>query len=117
MRLILTFFKAYPTQSIITLVAMLLAGIAEGFGLSMLLPLLGVVINTTSGAESLAGISPSHLERYVNGIFAAVGLQPTIGVLLAFFVGCIVLTALLSLLANKKVGYMVAQVATDLRLA
>jgi len=117
MRLILTFFKAYPTQSIITLVAMLLAGIAEGFGLSMLLPLLGVVINTTSGAEGLAGIPQSQLERYVNGIFAAVGLQPTIGVLLAFFVGCIVLTALLSLLANKKVGYMVAQVATDLRLA
>ena len=59
MRLIITFFKAYPSQSIVTLIAMLLAGIAEGFGLTMLLPLLGVVINTTSGADSLAGYSHS----------------------------------------------------------
>jgi ATP-binding cassette subfamily C protein len=117
MRLIITFFKAYPSQSIITLIAMLLAGIAEGFGLSMLLPLLGVVINTTSGAGSPAGYSQSSLEQFVTGFFEAVGLRPTIGVLLAFFVGCIITTALLSLLANKKVGYMVAQVATDLRLA
>ena len=117
MRLILTFFKAYPTQSIITLVAMLFAGIAEGIGLSMLLPLLGVVIKTTSGGESLAGYTQSNLERYVIGFFHTIGLSPTIGVLMTFFVGGIVLTALLSLLANKKVGYMVAQVATDLRLA
>ncbi|MDK9707567.1 MAG: ABC transporter ATP-binding protein/permease [Desulforhopalus sp.] len=117
MRLIITFFKAYPSQSIVTLIAMLLAGIAEGFGLTMLLPLLGVVINTTSGADSLAGYSHSPLEHFVTGFFAAVGLRPTMGVLLAFFVGCIIVTALLSLLANKKVGYMVAQVATDLRLA
>ncbi len=116
MRLIITFFKAYPSQSIITLIAMLLAGIAEGFGLTMLLPLLGMVIKTTSGAGSLAGFSHSSLEKFVTGFFAAVGLRPTIGVLLAFFVGCIIATALLSLLANKKVGYMVAQVATDLRL-
>ena len=117
MRLILTFFKAYPTQSIITLGAMLLAGLAEGFGLSMLLPLLGVVINTTGGGEGLGGSTQSSLERYVTRFFETLGLQPTVGVLLAFFVGGIVLTALLSLLANKKVGYMVAQVATDLRLA
>ncbi|MBB5348688.1 ABC transporter ATP-binding protein [Desulfoprunum benzoelyticum] len=117
MRLIFTFFKAYPTQSIITLGAMLLAGLAEGFGLSMLLPLLGVVINTTSGGEGPGGSTQSNLERYVAGFFDTVGLSPTIGVLLTFFVGGIVLTALLSLLANKKVGYMVAQVATDLRLA
>ncbi len=117
MRLIITFFKAYPSQSIVTLIAMLLAGIAEGFGLTMLLPLLGIVINTTSGAVVSPDIHTRSLEQFVTGFFDAVGLRPTIGVLLAFFVGCIVVTALLSLLANKKVGYMVAQVATDLRLA
>jgi len=43
MRLIITFFQRYPVQSILTLLAMLFAGIAEGFGMAMLLPLLGMV--------------------------------------------------------------------------
>ena len=42
MRLIRTFFHIYPKQSVTALLALLLAGLAEGFGLSMLLPLLGV---------------------------------------------------------------------------
>ena len=48
---------------------------------------------------------------------AAVGLTPTLGVLLVVIVLAIVLKSGLVLLAKKQVGYTVADVATDLRLA
>ena len=47
----------------------------------------------------------------------AVGLQPTAEVLLALIIGGTVLKAALVLLANRQVGYSVARIATDLRLA
>ena len=54
MHVIRTFFTAYPRQSVMTLAALLLAGVAEGFGLSMLLPLLGLTITATGGAAAAA---------------------------------------------------------------
>jgi ATP-binding cassette subfamily C protein len=117
MRLIITFFKRYPAQSILTLVAMLFAGIAEGFGMVMLLPLLGIVVNNSGDAGVAAAQSKSSLEQLVAGFFDAVGMTPTIGLLLTVFVMSILVKAILVMLANKRVGYMVAQVATDLRLA
>jgi ATP-binding cassette subfamily C protein len=116
MRLIITFFKRYPGQSIVALVAMLFAGIAEGFGFSMLLPLLGLAINSPSGPGVAASQSQSTLEQLIVGFFDTVGMHPTIGVLLTIFVMSILLKAILVLLANKRLGYMVSQVATDLRL-
>ncbi len=117
MHLIVTFFKRYPGQSIITLIALLFAGIAEGFGLSMLLPLLGLVINSPGAGGIAVAQSKSTLEQLVTGFFDAIGMTPTIGLLLVVFVVSILMKAVLVLLANKRVGYMVAQVATDLRLA
>jgi ATP-binding cassette subfamily C protein len=116
-RLITTFFKRYPSQSMLALLAMLFAGLAEGFGLSMLLPLLSLALNSNDSPDSDVSQSESTLEQIVGGFFDSVGMSPTIGVLLTFFVLSILLKAVLVLLANKRVGYMVAQVATDLRLA
>ena len=97
--------------------ALLFAGIAEGFGLSMLLPLLSLALDNPHG-PGIADLQPkSNLEQLVTGFFDTIGLTPTIGVLLTIFVMSILLKAILVLLANKRVGYMVAQVATDLRLA
>jgi len=97
--------------------ALLFAGIAEGFGLSMLLPLLSLALDTPSGPD-IADLHPkSTFEQLVTGFFDTVGVTPTIGVLLTIFVISILVKAILVLLANKRVGYMVAQVATDLRLA
>jgi ATP-binding cassette subfamily C protein len=50
MRLMLTFFRAYPGQTVIMLIALLLAGIAEGMGLSALLPLLNIAVKSSAGA-------------------------------------------------------------------
>ena len=94
------------------LFALLLAGLAEGVGLSALLPLLSVAI----GSQTAAAKHTSGLEHTVREILSALGLNPTIGVLLLIIVFSITLKSGLVLMAKKRVGYTVAQVATDLRL-
>ena len=116
MRLLITLIRRYPVQSTFTLVALLFAGIAEGFGMSMLLPLLGIAIDTPSGSAVSSHASKSALEQAITGFFGTIGMTPTVGLLLIIFVLSILLKAVMVLIANKRVGYMVAQVATDLRL-
>jgi len=117
MRLLITFLRVYPLQSAITLSALLFAGLAEGFGLSLLLPLLGFAARGDVAASAgQLNDSGSALERMVTEIFDTIGVTPTIGMLLIIFVAFMLLKALLMLIANKRVGFMVARVATDLRL-
>ena len=117
MRLLISFWRAYPLQSAIMLLALLLAGVAEGVGLSALLPLISVAMGSQTGAESGASASHSGVERVVTEYLSALGLTPTLGVLLVIIVIAIVLKSGLVLLAKKQVGYTVAGVATDLRLS
>ena len=91
MHLIITFFKHYPSQSIVTLLAMLFAGLAEGFGLSMLLPLLSLVLKSPNGSDVAAPQTNSALENLVTGLFDTLGIPQTIGVLLTIFVFSILL--------------------------
>jgi ATP-binding cassette subfamily C protein len=117
MRLLIIFLRAYPLQSAITLGAIIFAGLIEGFGLSLLLPLLNLAADINGGSAGQAAASDgSTLGQLLNNVFETIGITPTIGVLLIFFVACMILKALLALAMNKRVGYMVAQVATDLRL-
>jgi ATP-binding cassette subfamily C protein len=117
MRLLITFARRYPLHSVIVLFALLLAGIAEGFGLTALLPVLGSLSGSGLGKEALSSEGASNLAHYVTQIITALGLSPTIGVLLLVVVTGIALKSVFMLLANKRVGYTVAHVATDLRLA
>ena len=116
MRLIILFARKYPWQSATMLFALLLAGIAEGFGISALLPLISTVAGGHAGAGKAGSPSGSGLERMVTDTLTALGVSPSIGVLLVLIVLAIVLKSLLVLLAQKRVGYTVARVATDLRL-
>jgi len=112
-RILFVFARAYPARSAIMLVCLLLAGVAEGVGLSSLLPLLTLATRET-GAPADAG---SALERQVHAALAAVGLEPRIEVLLGVILAGMTAKAGLVLLANRQVGYTVAHVATDLRLS
>lgn len=95
---------------------LLLAGLAEGAGLAGLLPLLAMAAG--GGIDSGTGASgASQLTDAVVRALSAVGLPATAEVLLALIVGGTALKAGLVLLANRQVGYSVAGVATDLRLA
>jgi ATP-binding cassette subfamily C protein len=114
MRTIVVFARAYPRHTAVLLGCLLLAGLAEGIGVSSLLPLLGLAADPGRSAAAGAG---SGLEAMVTRAFASLGLVPGTGVLLTVIVGAMVLKAGLVLLANKQVGYAVAHVATDLRLS
>ncbi len=115
MRLMLYFFRAYPWQSAVMLFALLFAGIAEGVGLSALLPLLNVAIQT-SGPNSGEAQHENEFARVVTETLARFHVQPTLGTLLVIIVAGVTLKSLLLLVANRQVGYTAAQVATDARL-
>lgn len=107
MRTLLALIRAYPARTAIMLVALCIAGVAEGLSLTTLLPLMSVAVG---------GTAESGFGRTLVGMLAQVGLQPTIGVMLFIIVGGMVVKSLLLLLANRQVGYTVAHVATALRL-
>jgi len=109
----LTFFNAYPWQTLIMLLALLFAGLAEGIGLSALLPLLNIAVRNHTADIPLPG---NEYERLVNELLDNLGISPEIGTMLAIIVIGITLKTLLLLIANKQVGYTAAHVATDLRL-
>jgi len=117
MRFLISLARAYPLQSVIMLVALLLAGAVEGLGLSALLPLVSIAVGNQGGAQEGTAASGSVVERVVTETLAAVGLTPTIGVLLTVVTVAMVLKSGLLLWARKRIGYTVAQVATDLRLS
>lgn len=97
------------------LIAMLLAGLAEGFGLAAMLPLLSIAIGSHAGdGQAVASISPA--ERIVRESLHFLGVPATLEVLLLVILFAIILKSILILVANKRVGYTVAQIATDLRL-
>ena len=120
MRLLITFARNYPLNTILMVVALLLAGLMEGIGLSMLLPLIGITIGNPTGGGALPaakdGAADSMLERMVTDGFASLNITPTLGMLLIVIITTVTLKSGLMLLAKKQIGYTVARVATDLRL-
>ena len=118
MRSVLVFARAYPARSAIMLVCLLLAGLAEGISLSSGVPLISLVANpATAGAPGASGNAVGGAGAYVTSALSTLGVAPTVGVLITLVAAGIVLRAVLMLLANKQIGYTVAHVATDLRLA
>ena len=118
MSLMMSFFRAYPWRSFIMLLALLLSGIAEGIGLSALLPLLNIALGP-GVSEMLPGAGAqeqSQFEQTVLDILPSVGIEPTLGNMLAIVLFGVALKSVFLLLAQRQVGYTAAQVGTDLRL-
>jgi ATP-binding cassette subfamily C protein len=109
MRFLLHMARAYPSATLITLVALLLAGLIQGISLSALLPVVSVAMN--AGDASAAGS-----DNPLVGLLASLGITPSLGVLLSVLVFGLSMKAVVVLLANRHVGYTVARIATDLRL-
>ena len=108
--MIRAFVKAYPGRSATAFAAVFVAGLMDGLGMSMLLSMLTLTTTETSHKPSL----PEQIAVRIAGFL---GLQPSAPVMLSLAVLLIALKAMLTLLANKQVGYTVAHIATDLRLA
>jgi ATP-binding cassette subfamily C protein len=114
----LTFFRAYPGQTLIMMIALLLAGIAEGIGLSAFLPFLSIAIrnDARANAADTAQNPPNEFEQIFINLLGEIGISPSIGTLLIIIIAGITLKSMLLLVAQRQVGYTAAQVATDLRL-
>jgi ATP-binding cassette, subfamily C, bacterial len=103
------FARTYPVRSFAMVGLLLLAGMAEGLGLVTMLP----VLELASGSD---GNQASQISQSLGDALASVGLTPTLPLLLTIIVMTIGLKALLTWFAMRQVGYVVTQVATDLRI-
>jgi ATP-binding cassette subfamily C protein len=119
MRLIVKLIKTYPWRTAIALVAILLAGVADGLSITALLPLLNIATKGTATAANVALDSTDvggQLEQFVVNGLASVGLEATLGVLLSAIVVAVIIKSLLLLAAETHLGFSAAQITTDLRL-
>lgn len=102
-----TYITAFPRRSLLVLIALLAAGIAEGLSLTTLLPLLSAAIG---------GGSNSKIGQYIIDGLQGMNIEPTIGVMLFIIVSGMVVKSIILLISNRHVGNTVAHVATALRL-
>lgn len=107
-RMLLAFIQRYPARSAVVLIALVIASILDGLGLSVLLSMLNLATGQTE--------DPSTPERLILTMLEALDIHPTTLALLSIGVSLIAFKAIFVLLANRQVGYAVARVATDLRL-
>ncbi len=110
MPMIGAFVKGYPGRSAGALVAVLAAGLMDGLGMSMLLSMLSLATRTADRA-------PSMPEQFVLRLTEYFSIAPTAPVLLTLATLLIAMKAALSLVANRQIGFTVANIATDLRLS
>jgi len=115
MRVIAAFARAYPWQSLVVLLCLVVAGTIEGASMTALIPAIGAWLEAGSSGVQAGG---GAIGKYVFAAFDRLGLpRPTVGQLLLVAVGGMATRSLLVLIAKRRVGYTVAHVATDLRLA
>lgn len=108
--MLITFARAYPSLSALALISVCIAGLLDGLGMSMLLSML-------TFATGEANAPPTAPQKVALKVAEVVGMAPTAFNLLLLAIVVISLNGVLSLLANRQVGYAVAYIATDLRLA
>ncbi len=116
MRLIGQFVVAHPWQSLVLMVLLLLAGLADGIGLSAMLPMLNLAFEGADGAGLTDPEGQDELTLLIYDLVESLNLTPGIGVLLGLIVVGIGTKSLLVFLAERRIGYLAADVATQLRL-
>ncbi|MBY6205564.1 ABC transporter ATP-binding protein [Halomonas denitrificans] len=117
-RMLVSLFRRYPGRSASVLLALLLASLLDGVGLSTLLSMISLSSQSMDDSGAVLGeaTEQSLPEQLIGDLFGWAGLEASLPNLLAFGIVLILLKAAVVLLANRQVGYAVAQVATDLRL-
>ncbi|MBW1945153.1 MAG: ABC transporter ATP-binding protein, partial [Deltaproteobacteria bacterium] len=105
--LVAYFLKAYPKRTLVMILCLIFAGLTEGIGIAVLLPVLE--LNMGDGG------APSSMGRYVAEVLSFFGLEPKLEILLSILVAGIALKGFFSWVAMRQVGYTVAHVVADLR--
>ena len=109
MRMIRDFARQHPWISLWLVLLLGMSGIADGFGLTVMLPMLDLAFNDGAAPPDDA------LSTFTRDVLARAGLEPTLGILLTVIVLSITLKCLLVFAAERRMGYIAADVATDLR--
>jgi len=110
MELLKAFVRRYPFQTVFLTVALLLAGVANGIGLSSLLPALELLLPPSPTT------SHNEFAERVHDVLVRVGISPTIYVLVGLILFAIWLKNALIFVAEQRIGYIAADVATELRM-
>ena len=110
MRTLFTYIMVFPRRSAFVLVALLIAGVAEGLSLTALLPLLSIAVGESGGSSN------SGIGKFMEKTLRDIGIEPALDTILIIIVAGMFFKGLVLLLANRQVGYTVAHVATALRL-
>lgn len=108
-QLLTHFVKEYPIRFLIALGALILAGLVETIGIGALLPLLNVVLEINTND------APNLLNRMINSLFSALGIEQNFKNLLIVIVVTISLKALIIFQAMKTVAYIATDITYDLR--
>lgn len=117
MRLLFVFARRHPRRTLVTMLCLVLAGLADGVGVSSVLPLMRLAVPAASAPSVPAASSvTTALEARVLALFDIFGGQPSAPTLFAVVFLGLLLKALLLLVAYRQVGYTVANTATTLRL-
>jgi len=114
MKILVEFTRRHPRRTAISVVWLLVAGLAETLGLSAIVPLAGLIIRNDAAGD--AAREPSSIERAFDDALERLSLDSTLQVLLVLTVGAFVLKGLVVLLARRQVGYTVTDAITELRL-
>jgi ATP-binding cassette subfamily C protein len=109
MRMLADFVRKYPGRSSLALVSVFIASLFEGLGMTMVLSMLSL-------ANGAANAKPSGVQQFAMEAVSRVGISPTQGHLLLVAIFLISMRGVMSLTANRQVGYTVARIATDMRL-
>jgi len=109
--LLTLFVRRYPLQSVLLCAALLLAGVADGVGLSSLLPALQLAMDNAG-----EGQSSNAFAQHVQELLGDLGITPTVGLLLAIILGAIIAKNALIFLSEQRIGYISADITTELRM-
>ena len=107
MRTLITYFTVYPRRSFYVLLAFLAAGVAEALSLTAILPLLSIAVGDPID---------SNIGKFIVRLLDRVDIDPTIGAMLLIILCGLIFKSLVLLVANRQIGYTVANIATKLRL-
>ncbi len=102
------FFYAEKTKPWLVLLCLLLGGFAEAAGIGSILPVATAMMNQSSGP-------PTPLETYFHAMLGALGLSPSLEVLLIMLTFFLVMRSALLFAANVYAGMAAARVTVDLR--
>jgi len=102
----LFFSRQNPASSALVVGCLVLSGLAEGFGVAALLPLLGVLFQSGSAAKS----------GWLFSLFERLGIPATLYSILGFVLAGLLLKALILLLVSRVVSGNLARSTTRLRL-